>query len=53
MAARAAGHQWDVDIVQRALAILDEESRAWVQRPPPLVSPAETAPQADDDGDGR
>lgn len=29
---RAAGAATDVDIVERALAILEEESRSWVPR---------------------
>ena len=38
----------DIDIVERALAILDEESRSWVSRRRAVPSPAsDVAPSAD------
>jgi hypothetical protein len=43
----------DVGIVERALAILEEETRAWVTRPlnPEPVAPATSAPDEHDRGD--
>lgn len=35
-----------IDIVERALAILEEESRAWVARQRELAEPSEGGPDA-------
>jgi hypothetical protein len=54
VAAGAADHKGETDIVERALAIVDEESRAWALRRRGLLSPAETAPPSDEQpGDDR
>jgi hypothetical protein len=43
----------DIDIVERALAILDEESRSWVSRRRAVPSPSsDVAPSAEWRGDG-
>lgn len=43
----------DVDIVERALAVLEEETRGWVNRPPiPEPAAAPSAPDEHDRGDG-
>jgi hypothetical protein len=39
VAAPMADHNDDVDIVERALAILDEEARSWVSRQRGLGDP--------------
>lgn len=38
----------EVDIVERALAILDEEWRAWMARRPDLASGREVVPPPDE-----
>jgi hypothetical protein len=46
----AAGISREVDIVERALAILEEESRSWVRQPAPRVA---EAPASDEPAGGR
>jgi hypothetical protein len=46
VAEATADNSLDVDIVERALAILDEESRAWVTPPQSLSEPVEGEPDA-------
>jgi hypothetical protein len=48
MAAPNADHSGEVDIVERALAILEEESRSWVTRQRGLASPDEITSAADE-----
>lgn len=47
VAAEAADDIREFDIVERALAILEEESRSWARRPGPH-SAAETGPAGDE-----
>jgi len=46
--AGAADQCGEIDIVERALAIVDEESRAWAARREGVPSPAEAAHRSDE-----